>query len=241
MNATTGRAIARALAALLLLPALACAAPATPRKSTAAPPPAAPAPAAKAPPALSAGTVEELRQLIDSHQLTELRTTYNGSYGASLLFLSDKLTYYVTLFHDKEIWRVVYTDSIVEAENVYRSFGAQTEKLAQVDIDALRLQAGKRYTDKLVAANEERLRSLQQDAARQQQQAQQVATLQQQAQQQASSLTGELHNSSSQLETVQRRIRALELQQANPELALPTPAPSTTATPVAATASPPGN
>ena len=31
-------------------------------------------------------TVNYLRQLMDSHQLTELRTTYNGSYGASLLF-----------------------------------------------------------------------------------------------------------------------------------------------------------
>ena len=40
-------------------------------------------------------TVDELKQLMDSRQLTELRTTYNGNYGASLLFNANTLTYYV--------------------------------------------------------------------------------------------------------------------------------------------------
>jgi len=44
-------------------------------------------------------TVDELRQLVDSKQLTELRTTYNGSYGASLLFNTSTLNYYVAPFH----------------------------------------------------------------------------------------------------------------------------------------------
>ncbi|WP_082190299.1 DUF2968 domain-containing protein [Frateuria defendens] len=208
------------------MPALAAAAPA--KHAPKAPPPAAtPAPAPEAPPprgTADASTVDELRKLMDAHQLTEQRTTCNGSYGASLLFHADKLSYYVVLFHEKEFWRVIHTDSANDAKSIYRAFGTQTEKLAQVDIEAARLQAGKRYTDHLIALNEERLRSLQQDATHQQEQARQVVALQQQAQQQAVSLSSDLRNSSAQLDAMQQRIRALEMQQTNLDLTLPPPA-----------------
>ena len=169
-------------------------------------------------------TVSYLRQLMDGHQLTELRTTYNGTYGASLLFQADKLTYFVALFHDKVFWRVIQTYSEKDAESIYHTFAAQTEQLAQVDIDALRLQAGKKYAEQMVAMNEQRLQNLQQDAARQQQQAQQVMAQQQQAKQQAVSLSSDLRATSNQLDVVQQHIRALETQQNNPVLMLPAPA-----------------
>ncbi|WP_426701283.1 DUF2968 domain-containing protein [Rhodanobacter sp. Col0626] len=171
----------------------------------------------------ASSSVNYLRQLMDNHQLTELRTTYNGSYGTSLLFQADTLTYFVALFHDKVFWRVIRTESEKDAETIYRTFAAQTAQLAQVDIDALRLQAGKVYAAHMVAINEQRLQNLQQDVARQQQQAQQVVALQQQAKQQAVSLSSDLRATSSQLDTVQERIRKLEVQQANPELILPAP------------------
>jgi hypothetical protein len=105
-------------------------------------------------------TVDELKQLMDSRQLTELRTTYNGNYGASLLFNANTLTYYVALFQEKNFWRVIKTDAVDNAERVYRTFAQQSEQLAQVYIDTTRLEAGKRYTERLVAYNEERLRTL---------------------------------------------------------------------------------
>ena len=67
-------------------------------------------------------TVDELKQLMDSRQLTELRTTYNGNYGASLLFNANTLTYYVALFQEKNFWRVIKTDAVDNAERVYRTF-----------------------------------------------------------------------------------------------------------------------
>jgi RNase adaptor protein for sRNA GlmZ degradation len=172
-------------------------------------------------------TVEELRQLMDSQQLTELRTTYNGSYGASLLFNTATLQYYVSLFHEKEFWRVIKTDSVENAEKVYRTFVGQTEQLAQVYIDTTRLEAGKRYTENLVAYNEQRLRSLQQEADLQRQQAQQVSSSIQQAKQQAVSLSTDLRSSHTQLDQLNQRIQALQAQQGNPELSLPVPESST--------------
>jgi ornithine cyclodeaminase/alanine dehydrogenase-like protein (mu-crystallin family) len=189
-----------------------------------------------APDAAPGSAVNYLLQLMDSHQLTELRTTYNGTYGASLLFQTDKLTYFVALFHDKVFWRVIQTYSEKDAESIYRTFAAQTEQLAEVDIDALRLQAGKKYAEHMVAMNEQRLQNLQQDAARQQQQAQEVMVQQQQAKQQAVTLSSDLRATSNQLDAVQQHIRVLETQQNNPELILP--APTGTAAPNANNPSP---
>jgi len=184
----------------------------------------------------SSSTVAHLQQLIDSHQLTELRTTYNATYGASLLFQTDKLSYYVALFHGKQFWRVIQTDSYENAESIYRTFAEQTLKLAQVDIDAMRLQAGNAYAQHLIALNEARLRNLQQDTNYQQQQARQVASAQQQARQQAVSLSADLHSTNSQLDAMKQRIQALEKQQTDPTLILPPP--SDNAAPAAAASAP---
>ncbi|MFP3648857.1 DUF2968 domain-containing protein, partial [Paraburkholderia sp. SIMBA_054] len=53
------------------------------------------------------GNVAELMQMIQDTKLSELRTTYNGSYGASLFFYPRELTYYVALFQNKHFWRVI--------------------------------------------------------------------------------------------------------------------------------------
>lgn len=186
----------------------------------------------------SSSTVDDLRQLIDSHQLTELRTTYNGGYGASLLFQADKLSYYASLFHNKEFWRVIKTDSYDEAEKLYRTFATQTETLAQVDLDAMRLQAGNKYAEHMVDLNQQRLQNLQRDVNYQQQQSRQVAVLQQQAQQDAVSLSAELHATSGRLDTVKQQIRELEAQQTNPALVLPSPPAAEAPAPAASTAAP---
>lgn len=214
-----------AVGTVVLMNTSACAS--TPVASSAAPATATAEPADKVP----ASTVEALRQLIDTHQLTEVRTTYNSTYGASLLFQPEKLSYYVALFHGKEFWRVIQTDSFEQAEGVYRTFAQQTQTLAEVDIDTMRLDAGKKYADRMIALNQQRLQSLQQDASRQQQQAREVAQLQEQARQQAASLTAQLHDTTSQLDAMKQQIHSLETMQDNPNLALPAPAPAAAPTP----------
>ncbi|WP_246429031.1 DUF2968 domain-containing protein [Pseudoxanthomonas broegbernensis] len=185
--------------------------PRTPEEATAAPP------ADQA----AGSTVAELRELMDGGRLTELRTTYNGNYGASLLFYTQSLHYYVALFRDREFWRVIKTDSVDDAERYYRTFVAQTEDLAQVYIDTVRLDAGKRFTERMVALNEQRLRNLQQEVEMQRQQSLQVSTALQQARQQAVSLSSDLRASHSELDAINQRIEALQAVQANPELSLP--------------------
>lgn len=184
-----------------------------------------------------------LQRLIDSHQLTELRTTYSASYGTSLLFQADKLVYYIALFRNKQFWRVIQTESYEDAENIYNTFVKQTRDLAQVEIDATRLQAGKAYAERMIALNQKRLQSLEQDKGYQQQQAEQVAAAQQQAKQQAVSLSEDLNSTSRQLDSMKQSIEALEKQQANPTLLLPSdmsggPASTETPAPEAQASSP---
>src|SRR5690606_13594329 len=95
------------------------------------------------PPATSKANspVAELQALIQSRQVSELRTTYNGTYGASLLFKPDDLTYYVALFQQKDFWRVLQTKSDKQAESTYRAFAQQSADLAEVDIKRIKLQA----------------------------------------------------------------------------------------------------
>jgi hypothetical protein len=157
-------------------------------------------------------TVAELQQLIQDRSLNELRTSYNGRYGASLLFKRDTLTYYVALFQQRNFWRVVKTDSEAQAERVYDSFVNQSRELADVDMRRLRLDAERARTEKLLANTESRLSALQNDAVVRQQQEQKVYAAQEQSRQEAAALASEQQAARAQLTALERRIQTLEAE-----------------------------
>lgn len=173
-------------------------------------------------------TIAELQGLIQARGLNELRTTYNGNYGASLLFKAEDLVYYVAMFQQKNFWRVVKTTSEQQAEQLYRNFVDQTAQLADVDIRRIKLDAERSSTEKLITVNESRLTALQNDLSVQRQQEQQVAARQDQARAEAAALANDRQVAREQLTTLQRQIRALEEQQAKLD-AVGTQAPGDTA------------
>lgn len=185
--------------------------------STVSPAPAtvAPTPAASLVKAAPSGnsTITELQQLMQSQGVSELRTTYNGNYGSSLLFKADNRTYYIALFQQKNFWRVVKTTSDTQAEQIYKSFVGQTEKLAAIDIRRIQLEAEKTYTEQQIASQETRLSALQNDLVVQQQQEQNVNAQQEQARQQAQVLSSKQQAARNELRSLQNRIRTLESQQ----------------------------
>ncbi|OZI30472.1 hypothetical protein CAL29_20825 [Bordetella genomosp. 10] len=185
------------------------AAPVTPPAAAAAPLPA----SASAPAPTS--TVAELQQLIQSRQVTELRTTYNGSYGASLLFKSEDLAYYVALFQQKNFWRVVKTPSEAQAESTYRAFAQQSAELASADIRRIKLQAEYAHNERLLAQRSAELNTLQADAALRKSQEAQVAARQEQARQETQALNEQQQDVRQQLRDLQRQIDALQAQQAD--------------------------
>ena len=160
----------------------------------------------------ASGNVAELQQKIHGADITELRTTYNGSYGASLLFYGKDMTYYVALFQQKNFWRVIKTQDEARAEQIYRDFARQTAQLSDVEIRRTKLEAQKAYTDRLVALSQERASRLQADLNIAHEQQTIVNSMQQQTRAEAAALAQQKAQSQEQLRATQRQVRDLQRQ-----------------------------
>ncbi|WP_087753232.1 DUF2968 domain-containing protein [Paraburkholderia caledonica] len=160
----------------------------------------------------AAGNVAELQQLIKGSELSELRTTYNASYGTSLLFHGKEMTYYVALFQQKNFWRVIKTQDAARAEMIYRDFVRQTVQLSNVEIRRTQLEAQKAFTERMIALSQGRANRLQADldVARQQQTI--VANQQQQTRAEALALAQQKTAAQEQLRVAQRQVRDLQRQ-----------------------------
>jgi hypothetical protein len=160
----------------------------------------------------AAGNVAELQQLIRGTDLTELRTTYNGSYGASLLYNAKELTYYVALFQQKTFWRVVKTEDDTRAELIYKDFVRQTVQLSDVEIRRIRLAAQKAFTERMIALSQDRANRLQADLDVAHQQQNIVNSQQQQTQVEATALAQQQAAAQSQLRAAQKQVQDLQRQ-----------------------------
>jgi hypothetical protein len=185
------------------------------------PPASAPAPVADIKPDAPSGTVDQLNQLIQSHKVSEMRTAYNGTYGASLLFKPDDLTYYAVLFQQKDFWRVVHTPSQSQAEAAFRAFTDQSAQLAAVDLQRIKLQAEYDRSQQLLDARNQALSSLQADQAVRERQDKQVAALQAQSRDEANQLAGQQNDARRELRKLQRQIDRLKAQQDDVDVVLP--------------------
>ena len=160
----------------------------------------------------AAGNVADLQQMIHGSGLSELRTTYNGSYGASLLFYGKEMTYYVALFQQKNFWRVIKTQDAGRAEMIYKDFARQTVQLSDVEIRRTQLEAQKAFTERMIALSQDRANRLQADldVARQQQTI--VASQQQQTRAETTTLAQQKASAQDQLRAAQRQVRDLQRQ-----------------------------
>ncbi|ENZ79143.1 MULTISPECIES: DUF2968 domain-containing protein [Ralstonia] len=181
--------------------------------------PAATAPAAPATPGAASAerpaptsAVFELQQRMQAHELSELRTTYNGAYGASLLFAQSDLTYYVTLFQQKDLWRVIKTTNEAAAERLYSDFAKQTRTMADLELQRIRLEAQKERSERQIAAQQEKLRGLKTDLDIQRKQQAQAQERQKVARTEAEALDIERRAARARVDELQRQIRELEAQ-----------------------------
>jgi hypothetical protein len=160
----------------------------------------------------AAGNVAELQQMIHGSDLSELRTTYNGSYGASMLFYGKEMTYYIALFQQKNFWRVIKTQDATRADMIYKDFVRQTVQLSDVEIRRTQLEAQKAFTQRMIALSQDRASRLQADldVARQQQSI--VATQQQEKRAEATALAQQKLAAQEQLRAAQRQVRELQRQ-----------------------------
>jgi Protein of unknown function (DUF2968) len=160
----------------------------------------------------AAGNIAELQQLIHDAKLVEMRVTYNGSYGATLMFLPGEMVYYVALFQQKKFWRVIKTQNDIRAETIYADFSKNTASLAESEIRRIKLEAEKAAADRLIAAQQNRADRLQADLDVTQAQQSQVADQQQQQADAIRTLQTEQAAAQVQLRALQMRLQQLQRQ-----------------------------
>jgi len=158
------------------------------------------------------GNVEELTGLLQRAKLTELRTTYNGSYGASMLFYPSSATYYIALFQQKHLWRVVRTADRVAADRLYRTFVDETSKLAQAEISAVELSAGTALLETAIRQAEDRRESLRADLAIANAQTLTVDERQRAQTDEVQRLSAQTAAARARLNALERSVRQLEMQ-----------------------------
>ncbi|RQR36852.1 DUF2968 domain-containing protein [Burkholderia sp. Bp9142] len=174
--------------------------------------PATSASAATATDAAAQGNVAELTRMLHDGRIVEMRTTYNGSYGASLMYDSREMTYYVALFQDKHLWRVIRSQEKNRAEMVYANFVQQTAQLADVEIRRTELQAQKTFLERVIGLQANRAQQLQADLSVARSQQAEVAQRQKSAQEQTQALQVEKRAAQMQLRDLQEQVRQLERQ-----------------------------
>ncbi|KVE22768.1 hypothetical protein WI93_21530 [Burkholderia vietnamiensis] len=162
--------------------------------------------------ATAQGNVAELTQLLHDGRMVEMRTTYNGSYGASLMFDPREMTYYVALFQDKQLWRVIKSQDKSRAQMVYENFVQQTVQLADVELRRTELQAQKAFLERVIALQANRAQQLQADLSIARSQQAEVAQRQRSAREQAQALQVEKRAAQLQLRDLQEQVRQLERQ-----------------------------
>ncbi len=158
------------------------------------------------------GNVAELTQMLHDGRIVEMRTTYNGSYGASLMFDPREMTYYVALFQDKHLWRVIRSQEKSRAEMVYANFVQQTAQLADIEIRRTELQAQKAFLERVIALQANRAQQLQADLSVARSQQAEVVQRQKSAQEQTQALQVEKRAAQMQLRDLQEQVRQLEKQ-----------------------------
>ncbi|MGO3130847.1 MAG: DUF2968 domain-containing protein [Alcaligenes sp.] len=175
---------------------------------------AAPAAAPAATPAYQNTTVAQLQQLIQARSVQELRTAYNGRFGASLLFAADNMTYYVALFQQREFWRVFKTTDESLAERMYTQYRQDTVDYAAADLDRIKLQAEVAKAEKQLNESADQLTVLQNDLALQRQQEALAIAQREESRREAQALAEQEREAREQLRELQRQIKDLEQQRA---------------------------
>ncbi|WP_080424459.1 DUF2968 domain-containing protein [Burkholderia ubonensis] len=158
------------------------------------------------------GNVAELTRMLRDGKVVEMRTAYNGSYGASLMFDPQEMTYYVALFQDKHLWRVIKSQDKSRAEMIYANFSQQTVQLSDIEIRRTELQAQKAFLERVIALSNNRAQQLQADLGIARSQQAEVAQRQKSAQEQAHALQIEKRAAQAQLRELQQQVQQLERQ-----------------------------
>jgi Protein of unknown function (DUF2968) len=158
------------------------------------------------------GNIGELTSLLRESRLKELRTTYNGSYGASVLFLPEDAAYYVALFQQKHFWRVVKTTDRAVADRKFLSFVRETVRLSEAEISSEELAARNALLISAIEQSRQRMQGLQADISNARAQQSIVSTRQNAELDRVRRLAAQVSSDQERLDGLRQTVQTLEMQ-----------------------------
>ncbi|MDB5765817.1 MAG: putative signal peptide protein [Collimonas fungivorans] len=163
-------------------------------------------------PAASASSLLELKQRLTAQTVRELRTSYNGDYGTTLLLAADAPVFYVALLHQKSLWRVLRFSALAPAEQAYVQFSQRSADWADDEIRLQALNAQSQALERSKQESEARLAVLNNDMQIMQSEQARIQQGRLVAQSQAKASEVERRAYQIQLDNLKRNIRQLEAE-----------------------------
>lgn len=166
--------------------------------------------AAQIAPDAVAGNVAILSSLLRERKVSEMRTAYEDVYGVSEFLDISTATYYVALFQNHELWRVISTNQAARADRVFRIFRRQAHELALTALQRVQAEASLARYEREAALANARLDQLRADLQIGQQQQALVQSQQEQTRADVSSLKATQARNQQVLRALRERQTELE-------------------------------
>jgi len=171
----------------------------------------------------SQGLLGELDTRMREGRVRELRTSYDGDYGASLLVADDTVVCYLALLHHRKLWRVFRFDDFSAAEKAYLRLAQQNAAWAREAILGEVLTAQQRELARLTQESEARAGALDRDVRVMQAQRRQMLEEQRAMREQVQAAHVENRAARIRLEQLHKHIRGLETDLSDAAAIAPAP------------------
>lgn len=153
----------------------------------------------------------EIERMLDSEALTVFHVFRTFDYSVNLLFYPRELKYFVALFQEDQLWRVLTTSDMNTAKQLFHHMQEQATRLADGQTRRVQLEAQNEQLKRLIAESETQAEQLRQNLQRTAAQDQAVTSRQHQLRKDVSQLEAQRTAAQAQLNKVHRQVHQLNV------------------------------
>lgn len=159
--------------------------------------------------ALQMADIAEVEALTASDAVTSFRFVRSFNYSVNLVFHRVELTYYIALYHDECLWRVLTSTELDSAEAAFRQFEEQAMRLSEIEIRRAVLEAHNERLSRMIAQSEAQAERLRNDLERNDTHSQLVTNRQHQLRREIGQIEAQRVATQAQLNRTLRQVQQL--------------------------------
>ncbi|WP_346778379.1 DUF2968 domain-containing protein [Paraburkholderia sp. Tr-20389] len=161
--------------------------------------------------AVQLADANDVERMADDAELKTFHTFRTFDYSVSLLFYPKELKYYVALFQEDRMWRVLTTSDMNTAKQLFHHMQEQATRLADGETRRLQLEAQNEQLKRLIAESEAHAERLRQGLQRTTEQDQAVTGRQHQLRKDLAQLEAQRTAAQAQLNKAHRQVHQLNV------------------------------